>query len=289
LSTLTFNTPTKVHLAADKFKIVPDQLVVFFAGPIRNAAPWHDFGIACMLANGADAFIACPTRKTEAFGHMIEKYDEKYEKFSRQRAWEIYYLNKAAHENGVVMFWLAPEKKLAEGEEKEHPDKVYGHITQMELGAWVREASLNPTINLVIGIDPEYPEADTIAYDIKESISGFVVHSRLKDCCNCVTKILEEKKKKAGVLVKRNTIHFSIGEEYVSPAEFKKTMLKLKPVKVFNTQYSERQHLYEPSKYNKSGLTVVCTNWADKTPKYYTWSTFYRELNLGGLQNIRIE
>ncbi len=288
MSTLTFNTPTKVHLAADKFQVIPEQPVVFFAGPIRNAASWHDFGIACMLANKVDAFIACPTRKTEAFGHLIEKYDEKYEKFPRQRAWEIYYLDKAAHENGVVMFWLAPEKKLAEGEVKEHPDKVYGHITQMELGAWVREASLNPHINLVVGIDPAYPEADTIAYDIEQSIPGITVYPRLKDCCNRVTEILKENKK-GKILIKRQSPDFDFKNTYVSVEEFKKLFIRLNPKFVFNTEHSEKSHLYEISKPTDSGVLVACPVLVDKSFRPYTWEEFYKELKLSGFQYVRVE
>lgn len=276
---------TTLHLAATKEKLVPDlQPVVFLAGPIRNAMLWHDYAMSFFVERNIDTFIGCPTRKSMLSKDLL-KSDDGLEKFPRQRAWEIYYLDKAAHEKGVILFFLAKEM----AEPKEHPEKVYGHITQMELGKWVAMAALNPTINLVIGIDPEYPEADTIAYDIKDQLPKITIHNNLRDCCDEVVNILENNKKETGILVKRFEAEVRVRQVDVTVKEFKELFLKLKPTKVFNVQYSDRQHLYELLKYNKSGVSIMCTNWADKTPKYYTWKAFYNDLYMGGLSNVRIE
>jgi len=127
---------TRVHLPligeGRKVKIPTTSPIIFLAGPIRNAPKWQEASIRQILATNLDIFVASPTRylSSDLMG-VVEKDDENYTLFERQRAWEQYYL-KAAAMHGVVMFWLPKEASP-----KEVEDKVYAHITMMELGEWI--------------------------------------------------------------------------------------------------------------------------------------------------------
>lgn len=106
-----------------------DLPIFFLGGPIRNAPSWQVEAIRFLLVKNKKIFIASPTRKIDP--DLISSLEidlSECETFGRQRAWEQYYLYGAA-KKGCVIFWLA-----AEAEEKEFSDKVYAHITMMELG-----------------------------------------------------------------------------------------------------------------------------------------------------------
>ncbi|MFZ2310446.1 MAG: hypothetical protein WAW11_02790 [Patescibacteria group bacterium] len=150
--------------------------VIFLAGPIRNAPKWHSQAIKFLLTKNKEIFVASPSRIIDQdFMLFVETDSPTYETFSRQRAWEQYYLYAAA-KRGCIIFWLLPE-----AEEKEFPDKVYAHITMMELGQWIARKKLNPNINLVIGIDENFPEWSTIKYEIATEVPDVPICTSLEE------------------------------------------------------------------------------------------------------------
>ena len=171
---------TIIHLpVSDKrknVKIETDLPIIFLAGPIRNAPKWHSQAIRSLLHKNKKVFVASPSRKiAEDLMPFVETDRPTYGTFSRQRAWEQYYLYAAA-KHGCIIFWLPPE-----AEEKEFPDKTYAHITMMELGEWIARKKLDKNINLVIGIDNNFPEYSTVEYEITTEISDVLIHASLEE------------------------------------------------------------------------------------------------------------
>ncbi len=157
---------TKIHLPISnenrKVKIIPNQPVVFLAGPIRNAPPWRDEVIETLLEKNLNIFIASPSRTiSDKLRPHVEIDNKEYEVFERQRAWEQYYLD-AASKNGCILFYLPKES-----ETKEVPDKIYAHITMLELGEWLVRHEIDKNINLIIATDWNFSEWSTIEYEIK--------------------------------------------------------------------------------------------------------------------------
>lgn len=181
---------TKVHLPISnkgrKIKIFPTQPVIFLAGPIRNAEHWHNTAIQYLLDKNVDAFVASPRRTAdESLRPYIEIDDASYEVFPRQRAWEQYYLNQAA-DNGCILFYLPKETS-----EKDAPEKVYAHITMMELGEWIARHKVNPKINLIVASDGDFPEWSTIRFEL-ETEGVHSIYSSLEDGLNAAIRAIEK-------------------------------------------------------------------------------------------------
>ena len=183
---------TKIHLPVSYYKnevrknvkIEPNIPVIFLAGPIRNAPKWQEEAIIIFVRENRELFIASPRREiSPGLIEFTEKDDPtNYKTFERQRAWEQYYLYSAS-EKGCIIFYLPKEA------EKEDPNKVYGHITMMELGEWIARCKTNPEINLVIGTDGSFPEWSTIEYEIKTEIPGIPICNSLEETIETAIKV----------------------------------------------------------------------------------------------------
>jgi hypothetical protein len=156
---------------------IPTALpILFLAGPIRNAPPWHSQAIRIALKQNWQGFIASPAHQIDAdLLGLIESDKPEYGTFPRQRAWEQYYMYSAA-ENGCIMFWLCKEAAV-----KQFTNKVYAHITMLELGKWIERKKLLPKTRLVIGTDGEFPELSTIEFEIGIELPGFIIHRSLEE------------------------------------------------------------------------------------------------------------
>lgn len=176
---------TKIHLpvsfngngiARKNVKIETDLPVLFLAGPIRNAPKWQEEAIKILIKKDEEIFVASPTRDlSDDLLSCLEVDNENYETFERQRAWERYYLNQASS-RGCIVFWLPKEAEV-----KEVPDKVYAHITMMELGEWIARCTADKEMNLVIGTDGNFPEWSTIENEIKEELGMFHICTSLEE------------------------------------------------------------------------------------------------------------
>jgi hypothetical protein len=157
---------TNIHIAlsveGNKLLVEPNQPVMFLAGPIRNAPKWHHEAIRHALKANTNTFVAVPIRDVPDDIRPFVIADIAQPTFERQRAWELYYLEKARN-NGCVVFWLPKEADV-----KEFQDKIYAHITMMELGTAIGLYSLMPAIKMVVGTDGEFPEWRTIKLDLDE-------------------------------------------------------------------------------------------------------------------------
>lgn len=176
-------------LGKRRFVNIPTSLpILFLAGPIRNAPQWHSDSIR--IANDLDwsGFIASPARNLEAdLLDLIEPDNGEYNVFPKQRAWEQHYMYQAA-ERGCIMFWLCKELSI-----KQFPDKVYAHITMLELGKWIERRKLLHQTRLAIGTDGEFPELSTIEFEIKTELPGFVIQRSLRETVEAAFKAIQTK------------------------------------------------------------------------------------------------
>lgn len=167
-----------------------DSQHVFLAGPIRNAPPWHEeaIDILTQMVRGntslPDSFyIHTPKRKV----HMERSFNEDplptaiLRTCSRQREWEFETQELAVRGEGAagLLFWLPKQGN------NEHPEKVYGAITQIEFGYWLARAAENKHLNIAFGTDGVYNgELHTLLYDIERLAPHLLpMHNSLESLC----------------------------------------------------------------------------------------------------------
>ena len=141
----------------------------FLAGPIRNAPPWHEraINVLARLAVKDKQMIRLrinsPKRK-EHMGRLVDTTPPPsgvHMICSRQREWEFETQEMSVRSAGLL-FWLPKEGS------KEHPEKVYGAITQAEFGYWTARASVDKSLRIAFGTDGVYNgELHTMLYDIE--------------------------------------------------------------------------------------------------------------------------
>lgn len=179
---------TDIHIALSldgkKLKIQPHKPVLFLAGPIRNAPKWHQEAIRIAIDADTETFVAAPIRSVPDDIRPYVLTDTSSEVFERQRMWELYYLSEAIND-GCIIFWLPKEADI-----KEFQDKIYAHITMMELGtALAAKRIYGKDFNLVIGTDGEFPEWKTVLIDI-ELTEGIPICYTLEDTISTALKLI---------------------------------------------------------------------------------------------------
>jgi hypothetical protein len=165
----------------NRFVEIPDTPHIFLAGPIRSAPNWQDEAVNYLFSKNSNLVIISPRRgiRPEISKFIVEGGETK---FTRQRAWERYYLDIAV-KNGAIMFWLP-------GEAEYNRHKVYGAMTRFELGQFTTMAKYNPSIKICIGNDGNFPEMHTIEYDLQVDLPQMQIHSNLEETCQETLKII---------------------------------------------------------------------------------------------------
>jgi hypothetical protein len=167
-----------------KVEIPTDLPILFLAGPIRNAPAWHSVAIRHAMQQDHALFIACPAREvSQDLRGFVEEDKPEYASFHRQRAWEQHYMYGAA-ETGCILFWLCRESPI-----RLFPEKVYAHITMLELGKWLERKKLQPETRLVIGTDGGFPEWPTIRYEIESELPRLPIYYSLEETVDAAIKI----------------------------------------------------------------------------------------------------
>lgn len=155
--------------------------LIFLAGPIRSAPQWHNEAIKIIHSQNQNIYIASPKKKVkEKFQEKILEGNENY--FPRQRAWERHYL-EIASKKGFILFWLP-------GEESHNCKKVYGAMTRIELGQWMTNYKNDNSIKICIGSDDDFPELDTIKYDLSLDIPNIKILNNLEETCQEALKVI---------------------------------------------------------------------------------------------------
>ncbi len=97
---------------------------------------------------------------------------------ARQREWEFETQETAVTSAGLL-FWLPKQGS------NEHPQKVYGAITQIEFGYWLARASVDKSLRIAFGTDGVYNgELRTLEYDIERLAPHLLpMHTSLESLC----------------------------------------------------------------------------------------------------------
>lgn len=152
---------------------VPNNPVIFLAGPIHAAPRWQERAAKMILKKTKDIIIASPRLILTEY-ISLDYFDESKYGFFRQRPWEKYYMNRAAA-GGTVLFWLSkPNANYL------HEETVYGATTRFELGEWMTRYSMDNSISLKIGGDLDFPTIHTIRYDKEDLMGSDFIHDNLE-------------------------------------------------------------------------------------------------------------
>lgn len=195
--------------------IVPNTFVgkinwklLFLAGPIKLACNWHINAIEYILSLDRNINIVSPKRINKLWlddniitwdwnilntnnqlvdcnWYFISQEKKWNSSFERQRAFELYYLQKASQE-WCVMFWL-PWQETYDNK------KAYWGMTRFELWQIMTEKKYNPKNWLIIWTDWNFSEIKTIIYDIKQILwNGFPIYNNLYETCNAAMELLKQ-------------------------------------------------------------------------------------------------
>ncbi len=156
----------KSLLTPKKYWPLENQPVIFLAGPLNSAPQWQRQA-SCMIFNRMKKVTVCSPRM---ISHEEQGCDYT---FTRQRAWERYYMDRAA-EYGTILFWM-PEVDP----QHDYKGLTYGATTRFELGEWMTRASLDKSINVEIGAQEGFNTIHTIAYDMQRLLPEKVLHTSL--------------------------------------------------------------------------------------------------------------
>ena len=148
--------------------------LIFLAGPIGSAPNWQNEAIDYLFSLNSDLVIASPRRGArESIVSYLLTGNENY--FSRQRAWERHYLDIAS-KTGAILFWLP-------GEAEHKCEKVYGAMTRLEIGQWMTNYRHDKEVRFCVGSEGNFPELDTIKYDLLLDAPEKEIKSSLEETC----------------------------------------------------------------------------------------------------------
>ncbi|MDO8493530.1 MAG: hypothetical protein Q7S19_03250 [bacterium] len=151
-------------IVVPEFKEVKGQLV-FLAGPIQGAEDWQSFAINFFSKRCPSLDIATPRGN----------YKDLNFDYDKQVDWESFYLAMASKSAGIL-FWLAKEKT-------HYCDRSYAQTTRFELAEWVIKNTINPFVNLFIGIEPGFTGAKYIRRRLSRECPEIVIHETLEALC----------------------------------------------------------------------------------------------------------
>ena len=148
------------------FNLDKEKPLVFLAGPIQDAFPWHYIAIEYLKKYSPYIDIACPKRP--------KKLDTKFV-YEEQVDWESIYLQRAS-ENGGILFWLG-------NQDTKNPERSYAQTTRFELAEWFTNFKSDSNINIVVGIDSKFPGERYIRYRISKEAPEIKITNSLDFAC----------------------------------------------------------------------------------------------------------
>ena len=144
--------------------------LVYLGGNDDVDRKWETKAIELIRAAKPDVFIANPAEHTSPHD------------FTSAVGWRIYH-QRMASVNGIVMFWMG---------------KVYGDDgeTRHELAEWITHLKYRKIhqpekpLKLVVGIDPEYYDAEYLIYRLYDDLPDFSIHNTLEVTIAAVVELL---------------------------------------------------------------------------------------------------
>ena len=153
-----------------------NKSIIFLAGPIQGADNWQKDAIEILKNKIDDIIIANPRNQ-----YLDEKFD-----YNKQVDWETEFLNKAG-ENGVILFWLANEKK-------HNCKRAYAQTTRFELAEWKTKHQFNKEIQIVLGIDNNFSNSRYIRKRFYQDCPEIEIFDSLEETCDKAAKLIMNKR-----------------------------------------------------------------------------------------------
>jgi hypothetical protein len=151
-----FDSPPRHQVYPEKGAI--DGPLIYFAGPIRGADDWQQEAFLALGQRLKKFTAVIPCRWKD--DHPLRQYFlEGRLDPGHQLDWEYWWMQEAARWStirmGCLFFWLPRESETSP-----RPGGCFARDTRCELGVWIVEKRINPTIQLVVGGQPEVSEAE---------------------------------------------------------------------------------------------------------------------------------
>ncbi len=161
--------------------LIPHDPVFFLAGPVRGGDDWQ-LKLCKEIRRQIceqDFYAVIPYYHNdmpadhELFAFKVSG-DENH--FGRQLPWERHYLNIAS-KSGAVIFWLPAESK-------KNPRQGGGYATDTrgEIGEWRGRMMYDPSLKVVVGGEPGFPDISQIERNFRHAISSdFPIYRTIKE------------------------------------------------------------------------------------------------------------
>lgn len=167
MSATIFQCPAFTHDDVRK------QPGIFLAGPIQGAGNWQKAAGLMLDTISRTYFIDVnvynPRREVRMEGEFTDKM------YYEQVDWEQYHI-KAAHERGVLLFWL-------DEEEMSKPGRAYAQTTRFELAEAITQTARDDELKLVVGWHHSFSGLRYIKYALKNKAPHVKTAETLFDLC----------------------------------------------------------------------------------------------------------
>lgn len=160
--------------------------LVFLAGPIQGAPPWHDEAIPILHGLDERVYIASPCRrKIKRDRSSLPEPSKEFagEMYNEQVDWETHYLNRTA-EDGAIIFWLAKE-------ERHVCTRAYAQTSRFELGEW-KERSRWTNTKLVVGIQKGFTNERYIRRRLAQDCPDIQIADTLEATCTAAIQLIHK-------------------------------------------------------------------------------------------------
>jgi hypothetical protein len=158
--------------------------LIFLAGPIQGAPPWHNEAISILHELDEGVCIASPCRRKikldrSSFSGPSKEFTS--EMYNEQVDWETHHLNRAA-KDGVVLFWLAKE-------ENHICTRAYAQTSRFELGEW-KERSRWINMKLVVGIQKGFTNERYLRRRLAQDCPNIQTAHTLEETCMAAIQLI---------------------------------------------------------------------------------------------------
>jgi hypothetical protein len=147
--------------------------LIFLAGPIQGAPPWHDPAINLIHARDLEMNVASPSRCV-GDEYLQQNPAEFGNRFTEQVDWETEYLNRAA-KDGTILFWMPKERT-------HFCERPYSQTTRQEWGEWTTKCKYEGH-KIAIGIQPGFSGERYIRRRLSQDLPDLEIFTTLRETC----------------------------------------------------------------------------------------------------------
>lgn len=153
--------------------VIPDEPIIFLAGPIQGALDWQSEAISIIHTIEPNIVVANPRRQ-----YLDETFD-----YDAQVEWELCLLHEASG-YGCIIFWLANEAV-------HHCQRPFAKTTRVEFGFFMAKHQILGS-NIAVGFDVNFSGKDYFTHLIKKYGHGLSIHHSLERTCRAAIEICRQ-------------------------------------------------------------------------------------------------